>query len=61
MTTKLRSVIDVLQAAGTARANERRIIRELLSWRYHAQVLGGPKLRAAMIAEIRALALLYPE
>ena len=31
MTTKLRSVIDVLQAAGTARANERRIIRELLS------------------------------
>ena len=35
------------------------IVCELLSWRHHAHVLGGPELRARMIEEARALASLY--
>ena len=35
------------------------IVCELLSWRHHAHVLGGPELRARMIEEVRALASLY--
>ncbi|HZO88727.1 MAG TPA: WYL domain-containing protein [Chthonomonadaceae bacterium] len=37
------------------------IVRELLSWRSHAQVLGGPELRARMAQEVQALAALYAE
>ena len=37
------------------------IVCELLSWRHHAHVLGGPELRARMIEEVRALASLYLE
>jgi predicted DNA-binding transcriptional regulator YafY len=37
------------------------IVRELLSWRHHVRVLGGPELRARMVEEVRALAALYPD
>ena len=36
------------------------IVRELLSWRRHVTVLGGPELRTRMIEEIHAIAALYP-
>ena len=35
------------------------MVRELLSWRRHATVLGGPELRAAMREEVGALSALY--
>lgn len=35
------------------------IVRELLRWRRHARVLGGPVLLAAMTEEVRAMAGLY--
>lgn len=35
------------------------IVRELLSWRRHATVLGGPELRARMTEEAEAMAALY--
>lgn len=37
------------------------ITRELLSWRRHATVLGGPELRARFVEEVRAMANLYDE
>ena len=37
------------------------ITAELLRWRRHAQVLGGPALRARMGEELRAMLLLYDE
>lgn len=37
------------------------ITAELLRWRRHAQVLGGPALRARMEEELRAMLLLYDE
>jgi predicted DNA-binding transcriptional regulator YafY len=37
------------------------IVRELLAWMRHAEVLGGPALRARMAEEVRALAALYAE
>lgn len=37
------------------------IVRELLSWRSHATVLGGAPLRERMTAEVRAMAALYTE
>lgn len=36
------------------------MVRELLSWRYHAVVRGGPELRERMACEVKALAALYP-
>jgi predicted DNA-binding transcriptional regulator YafY len=35
------------------------IVRELLTWMRHAEVLGGPELRARMAEEVRAMADLY--
>ena len=35
------------------------IVRELLSWRRHATVLGGAPLRERMTAEVKAMAALY--
>ena len=37
------------------------ILPEILRWRRHAEVLGGPELRAGMIEEIEAMAALYSE
>lgn len=37
------------------------IVTELLRWRRHARVLGGPELRARMAEEVRAIAVLYTE
>lgn len=37
------------------------IVRELLTWRRHAVVIGGSELRERMIEEVRALSALYPE
>lgn len=37
------------------------IVRELLSWRRHAVVLGGPELRARMQEEIQAMSRHYTE
>jgi len=36
------------------------IVRELLSWRRQATVLGGPELRTRFVEEVRAMADLYP-
>ena len=36
------------------------IVPELLRWRRHCHVLGGPALRAAMAEEAHAIAALYP-
>lgn len=35
------------------------VVRELLSWRRHAAVLGSPELRAHMAEEVEAMAALY--
>jgi predicted DNA-binding transcriptional regulator YafY len=35
------------------------IVRELLAWMHHAEVLGGPALRTRMADEVRAMAALY--
>jgi predicted DNA-binding transcriptional regulator YafY len=35
------------------------MLRELLSWRRHAEVLGGPEMRAAMVEEVEAMSALY--
>lgn len=45
---------------GTVRGTEG-IVVELLRWRRHAHVEGGPELRAAMAAEIAALTALYAD
>jgi predicted DNA-binding transcriptional regulator YafY len=37
------------------------IVRELLSWRRHAVVLGGPELRARMAEEVQAMAAHYAD
>jgi predicted DNA-binding transcriptional regulator YafY len=37
------------------------VVRELLTWRRHAVVLGGPELRAAMAEEVRAMAAHYAD
>lgn len=37
------------------------LLVELLRWRRHAEVLGGPELRARMAEEIRAMAALYDD
>lgn len=37
------------------------LIPELLRWRRHAQVLGGPVLRARMVEEVQAMADLYAD
>src|SRR5579871_3018589 len=37
------------------------IVRELLSWRRHAVVLGGPELRARMAEEVQAMAAHYDD
>jgi predicted DNA-binding transcriptional regulator YafY len=37
------------------------IVRELLAWMRHAEVLGGPALRTRMAEEVRAMAALYAE
>jgi predicted DNA-binding transcriptional regulator YafY len=43
---------------GTAQGEEG-ILPEILRWRRHAEVLGGPELRARMAEEIRAMAATY--
>lgn len=37
------------------------IVRELLTWRRHAIVLGGPELRARMAEEVAAMSALYAD
>jgi predicted DNA-binding transcriptional regulator YafY len=37
------------------------MVKEMLSWRHHAEVLGGPELRASFVAELRAMANIYME
>lgn len=37
------------------------LLVELLRWRRHVLVLGGPELRARMAEEVRAMAALYPD
>ncbi len=37
------------------------LVTELLRWRRFCRVDGGPELRARMVAELRAMAALYPE
>jgi predicted DNA-binding transcriptional regulator YafY len=37
------------------------IVRELLTWRRHAVILGGPELRSRMAEEVRAMAALYAD
>ncbi len=48
-----------VRLSGTA-AGVSGLVPELLRWRRHCQVLGGPALRAAMTEEVHAMAALYP-
>jgi predicted DNA-binding transcriptional regulator YafY len=43
---------------GTVRGAEG-IVRELMTWQRHAEVLGGPELRARMAEEVAAMAAVY--
>lgn len=54
------------QADGTARLTGHvqgadGLVTELLRWRRHCRVNGGPELRARMVDEVRAIALLYQQ
>ena len=49
-----------VRLTGTAQGLDGMVV-ELLRWRRHAQVLGGPKLRARMGTELQAMAALYEE
>lgn len=47
-----------LLMCGTVRGTEG-ILRELMTWQRHAEVLGGPELRARVAEEVAAMAALY--
>lgn len=49
-----------VQMTGTAQGTDGLVV-ELLSWRRHALVKGGPELRAQMEAEVQAIAARYKE
>lgn len=54
------------QADGTARLTGQAqgadgLVTELLRWRRHCRVDGGPELRARMVEELREIAMLYQE
>ena len=44
---------------GIAHGGTDALIAEILRWRRHAEVLGGPELRARMAEEVRELAGMY--
>lgn len=60
-TLRLRTETDgAIRLTGTVQGMDGLLV-EILRWRRHAEVLGGPELRARITEEIQAMAALYAE